>query len=421
MASTFKVSARADESTSHAAVDQMYNMLPALLGEAEHNEMWGIDFTGADAHNRTPPRTIVLQKFIRANKFNVTKAAGQFLTALKWRKEHRPRTSSLGQTFERDKFGGIGYVTRLRSTIRADQFVITWNLYGRIKDLPALFRDAARFRGSSKSSLFGQPLTRTRSYVFSFQEFRIALMELAIDELRIRDAVFSLPAYGIDHYKIIQVHDCAGHKPKWICQEVRHGLRHFAQLFQELYPELLEYHHFVELGLKDSIGMNLGALVAPLLRDSIGYRIGRFRVTRKREEFAEDLFPESEAGHLILRRDLPAEFGGRADLAAISRTVLLSNPPEASAMNDEGQKQENPEQDQEPPQGDDPDDGHPPDNLGAVPKGNQKRSVLRRILRQSQSTMSESGQGLLEAAGEGTGESTGEGAGTGEGAVASSA
>lgn len=139
-----------DESTHRRALDQMYNLLPALIRESRHNEMWGIDFTNPDTSNRTAPRTIVLQKILRANKYDVTKAAAQFLTVLKWRREYNPRASSLLQTFERDKFGGIGYVTRLRSKLEGNYFVITWNLYDRVEDLDALFRDAARYVSASR-------------------------------------------------------------------------------------------------------------------------------------------------------------------------------------------------------------------------------------------------------------------------------
>ncbi|ROT41643.1 hypothetical protein SODALDRAFT_124830 [Sodiomyces alkalinus F11] len=364
-----------DEKTSEAALDLLYAMLPGLLEEAQHYEMWGIDFTNADDENRSAPRSIVLQKFLRANKFNVVKAAAQFRTVLRWRRQHNPRASSLAQVYERNKFEGIGYVTSLRGNIQANPMVITWNLYNRVKDLDGLFRDDA-----------------------SYQEFRIALMELAIDELGISQARGYTRVGWKDQYKIIQVHDCAGTNPARVFRKVRKGLWNFANLFQEMYPDLLKYHHFVELGWNDTVGMNAGWLLDSAIRGSLGYRIGHFKITRKREQVAKDIFPESEAGYLILRRSIPVEFGGDADSVGTARTVLLSAVGnQTQGGQGQGQEQQNAEQNQDQPQ----------DPPGSNPQENKALAIFRNMFRKARSPVQQDNQVLLNVPPQGHGAASG--------------
>lgn len=242
-------------------------------------------------------------------------------------------------------------------------------------------------------------------------------MELAVDQLQIGAALSPIPVnwYAYDHYKIVHVHDCAGRNPAWICKEVRRGLRDFHNVYEDLYPELLAHHHFVGLGLRDLIGLNIGAFVSPVRRGPTDYRIGRFKATRKREELAKEIFPKSDGVSEILRRPIPTEFGGKADLVTTAHTVLLSSV-QVNVANDEGQKEDDAEQgqgqSQEPdrgqnqPQGTDqgqdqpqgPNQGQdqPEGNPGPVLRRKQPSRSLRSFLRRPRRAQSEDHQRLLE-------------------------
>ena len=65
---------------------KLFKELPAIIKEADHNEMWGV----ALADESHVPTTIVLEKFLRANTKDVSKAKAQLIEALKWRKRMEP-------------------------------------------------------------------------------------------------------------------------------------------------------------------------------------------------------------------------------------------------------------------------------------------------------------------------------------------
>lgn len=113
-------------------LDELYVLLPTILMDAEHGEMWGVQLDASTMH---VPTTIVLQKFLRANSHNLEKTKNQLTDALKWRKKMDPVALVDSGEYSKEKFGGLGYVT----TYGKDIF--TWNIYGAVKDLKATFGD----------------------------------------------------------------------------------------------------------------------------------------------------------------------------------------------------------------------------------------------------------------------------------------
>lgn len=73
-----------------------------------------------------------MQKFLRANANDLPKAEEQLLSTLKWRKEFDP-VKAASETFPKDKFEGLGYVTEI------DGGIVTWNIYGAVKDYEKTF------------------------------------------------------------------------------------------------------------------------------------------------------------------------------------------------------------------------------------------------------------------------------------------
>lgn len=80
----------------------------------------------------TPHTTLViLQKFLRANVNDLSKATTQLTEALKWRKEYRPLEAK-DEVFDASKFGGLGFVTTIKvakETKNAED-IATFNIYG---------------------------------------------------------------------------------------------------------------------------------------------------------------------------------------------------------------------------------------------------------------------------------------------------
>lgn len=83
---------------------------------------------------------LILQKFLRANAGQVNAASSQLLGALKWRKEFKPLEVKK-QVFDKTKFQGLGYVTRLKGVPDSvnEEDVATFNIYGAVKDTKKTF------------------------------------------------------------------------------------------------------------------------------------------------------------------------------------------------------------------------------------------------------------------------------------------
>lgn len=109
--------------------------LPAVIQEAGHGEIWGIELEDGD----DVPTTIVLEKFLRANAKDVVKAKAQLTEALKWRKKVDPAKLLAEVAFDKSKFGSLGYVTVYPKTEAHAKEIVTWNIYGAVKDNKATF------------------------------------------------------------------------------------------------------------------------------------------------------------------------------------------------------------------------------------------------------------------------------------------
>jgi hypothetical protein len=114
---------------------QLHLEVPALLAAANHDEVYGITLkpkaqgVPADFHT-----LLILQKFLRANANNVELAKDQLAKTLAWRKSFDP-LKAMNETFSKDKFDGLGYVTMIDSKeLEGRKDVVTWNIYGAVKD-----------------------------------------------------------------------------------------------------------------------------------------------------------------------------------------------------------------------------------------------------------------------------------------------
>lgn len=116
-------------------LSQLSSDLPAIIREANYGEMWGIELKDeADV-----PTSIVLEKFLRANTKDVSKAKAQLTQALKWRKKMLPLKLLEASAFDAAKFGGLGFVTTYPKTDALGKEIVTWNIYGAVKDNKATF------------------------------------------------------------------------------------------------------------------------------------------------------------------------------------------------------------------------------------------------------------------------------------------
>lgn len=162
---------------------KFYDAFEALVTEAQHGEVYGIELSKSKPFHTK----LILQKFLRANQNDLEKAKSQLLDTLKWRKEFDP-TKAAGETFEKSKFDGLGYVLEVEGVPESPnkKDIVTFNIYGAVKDNKATFGD-----------------------LDGFLRWRVGLMEKSVQALNLPAATTPIPNFGEgpDPYQGFQIHD----------------------------------------------------------------------------------------------------------------------------------------------------------------------------------------------------------------------
>lgn len=254
--------------------------LPSILTECEHSEMWGVQLRADPTHI---PTVIVLQKFMRANPGELEKAKTQFTEALKWRKKMNPTKLADDVYHDRSKFGGLGYITVYGEGEKKE--VVTWNIYGAVKDIKSTFGD-----------------------VEQFLQWRTSLMELSLRPLNLPLATAPLPSeYPAGHalsppnnndpYRTIQVHDYHSISFLRMDPHIRAASKATIQAFATAYPELLKSKYFVNVPL--AMSWVFQALKVFLSKETVA----KFHPLSYGKSLAGEM---GEVGSL-----LPVEYGGK--------------------------------------------------------------------------------------------------------------
>ncbi|KAJ5926748.1 hypothetical protein N7516_008521 [Penicillium verrucosum] len=204
--------------SKNPALGELFNRLPTILGNIGHTEMWGVPLKDSD----DIPTVNVLIKFLRANEGNAKAAETQLSKALQWRKDVNPLALAESAKYSAAKFGGLGYLTTYEENGRP--LVFTWNIYGAVKDISATFADTDEF-----------------------VQWRAALMELAVQDLKMKDATEVIEYDGEDPYQMIQVHDYLNVKFFRMDPSVRAATKKVIEVFATAYPELLSEKFFVNV------------------------------------------------------------------------------------------------------------------------------------------------------------------------------
>lgn len=126
------------ETSPDHPLTKFYDGFGALVTEAAHNEVYGIELSKSNAFHTK----LILQKFLRANQNDLDKAKQQLLDTLKWRKEFDP-SKAVDESFEKSRFDGLGYVLEVDGVPESPNKIdiVTFNIYGAVKDNKATFGD----------------------------------------------------------------------------------------------------------------------------------------------------------------------------------------------------------------------------------------------------------------------------------------
>ncbi|GAB7349863.1 hypothetical protein MBLNU459_g0561t1 [Dothideomycetes sp. NU459] len=260
--------------------------LGQLLEEADYNEMYGITLLAPTESQPNPAFStcLIMQKYLRANSNDVSKACEQLLRALKWRKEFQPLKVK-EELFEQDKFGGLGYVTELKGVPGSpnDTDIATFNIYGAVKDTKKTFGDLE-----------------------SFIRWRVALMELTLERLHLDKAQKPIPDFnrGPDPHQAIQIHDYLSVSFLRQPAEVKAASQKTIQLFQDVYPETMSKKYFVNVPLV--MQWMFGAMQMFMAKETVA--------KMKWMSYGTEL-------HKDLGSSVPKEYGGSGpELAASGKT-----------------------------------------------------------------------------------------------------
>ncbi|EOD47217.1 putative phosphatidylinositol transporter protein [Neofusicoccum parvum UCRNP2] len=253
-------------------INQLLKLLPDLIKDANgYSEVYGVTLDPAGPFHTK----LILQKFLRANANNLDKAKEQLAETLKWRSTFKP-LNTLDEKFAKDRFEGLGYVIEVDgvpgSTNKKD--IITFNVYGAVKDNKATFGD-----------------------VDGFLRWRVALMEKGIKKLDLANATEPIPDHGAgpDPYQGIQVHDYLS--VSFIRQDpnVKAASRRTIDLFSKVYPETLSRKFFVNVPVV--MGWMFQAFKLILPKETIK----KFTVLSYGNQLAAELGPQ-----------VPEVYGGKA-------------------------------------------------------------------------------------------------------------
>lgn len=270
---------------NNAALSQFFDRLPEILKNADYSEMWGVTLQEDSAH---APTINILIKYLRANEGNVKLADEQLVKALKWRKSIDPVALAESGVYDAGKFAGLGYLTNYTGA-DGKETVVTWNIYGAVKDLGHAFGD-----------------------LDEFIKWRVALMELAVKDLKLGEATSVIDYDGEDPYQMLQVHDYLNVSFLRMNPKVKAATKKTIDIFTTGYPELLREKFFVNVPA--IMGWMFSAMKVFLSKNT----------TRK-------FHPISNGANLArefpgLADKLPAAYGGKgSELQSTARTVNLTS------------------------------------------------------------------------------------------------
>lgn len=126
------------ETPAEHPLTKFFETFEELVKESGHNEVFGVTLS----KDKPFHTKLILQKFLRANANDLTKAKEQLLDTLKWRKEFDPAKAA-DASYEKEKFDGLGWILEVNdvpgSANKKD--IVTFNIYGAVKDNQKTFGD----------------------------------------------------------------------------------------------------------------------------------------------------------------------------------------------------------------------------------------------------------------------------------------
>lgn len=282
--------------------DSPIQALWADVQAQQYKEVWGVTLADPSTHVSSQ---IILQKYLNANDQDLAKAKVQLTSTLEWRAKNKP-SDLTKKKYSSDKFAGLGYITSYSAEGAApdSKAVFTWNIYGGVKDIQKSFGD-----------------------LDAFIDWRVALMEMAMQELNLSSATEPITADN-DPYKIYQVHDYKGVSFLRSPPAVRNAAKKTVEVLSMAYPETLKEKFFINV--PGRLWM-FAARSILTLSAIMGFMYGVMKLFVAPKTIKK-FHPMSNGALLVhefgdtagLGGQLPKEYGGRGDeLSTVGKQPLL--------------------------------------------------------------------------------------------------
>ncbi|KAF2191100.1 phosphatidylinositol transfer protein SFH5 [Zopfia rhizophila CBS 207.26] len=260
------------ETPAEHPLTKFFAQFEELTTQADHNEVYGITLSPSNAFQTK----LILQKYLRANSNDLAKAKEQLLETLEWRREFNP-VKAMEETHSKDRFEGLGYILNLddvpESNNKSD--VVTFNIYGAVKDNKATFGD-----------------------LDGFLRWRVGLMEKSVQKLGLATATQPIPDFcqGPDPYQGFQVHDYLQVSFIRMDPNAKAASKKTIETFGRYYPETLSRKFFV------NVPVVMGWLFAAMKLFVAKETVKKFTVLSYGEQLAGELGPQ-----------IPKVYGGQAE------------------------------------------------------------------------------------------------------------
>lgn len=130
----------------------LHNELAVLLSEEPPHRIWGVTLSPDPNHFYTK---LVLQKFLRANKGDKEKGKKQLEDTLQWRRSYFDGNGKVIGVWDESKFENLAYITKetVEDAGVEREVVVTWNIYGHVKDFAKTFGDVEEYSSQLYTAL----------------------------------------------------------------------------------------------------------------------------------------------------------------------------------------------------------------------------------------------------------------------------
>lgn len=213
-------------------LSKLINSIPQILSKLDdpnYDEIFGYRINTSDKpHVETNIRNEILLKFLAADNYDLDLSTQRLIRCFNWRNKFQPLHAAFKEEFD-PELSSLGVITNFPKA-NANLHVITWNLYGNLKNPKKIFE---KFGGGGSATDDELPGSQ-------FLRWRIGLMEKSLQLIDFTSK---------DNHKIGQIHDYNNVSMFRIDPGMKQATKEIIDIFGSNYPELLSTKYFINVPL----------------------------------------------------------------------------------------------------------------------------------------------------------------------------